>query len=166
MWTETGIELRALRGCFLQHGILRAYAGYAADQMRRLESQKTEGRGKTAMHLLRLLISARHLAETGDILVDVSTHRDRLLAIRNGAIPLDHAKEEANAMLSALQQRISGDAHRLLPAQARSDIIEQFVVSTRLKQMGLQEPSPDQTRRPGRTTEPTTSSDHSARSGT
>jgi hypothetical protein len=39
------------------------------------------------MHMLRLLLAGAHVLRTGDVLVDVSDHRDRLLAVRAGDEP-------------------------------------------------------------------------------
>jgi hypothetical protein len=84
------------------------------------------------MHLLRLLISAHHLAEHGDLLVDVSSRRDYLLAVRRGEVPVEQVEQEARQMLSALERRASGELPCMLPERPREDAIRAFVVDCRL----------------------------------
>jgi len=62
---------------------------------------------KHAMHLCRLLISGRDLLATGVLRINVSEHRDRLLAIKSGSLPwteLEEWKTELEADMEAAYQ--------------------------------------------------------------
>ncbi|MFE9170248.1 nucleotidyltransferase domain-containing protein [Streptomyces kebangsaanensis] len=87
---DTGRELLALRGAFLSRRAYETFTGYALGQRRKLDADlRTHGapRWKHAMHLLRLLASARDLLRTGRLTLDVGDERDRLLAVRRGEVP-------------------------------------------------------------------------------
>ncbi|WP_431946481.1 nucleotidyltransferase domain-containing protein [Actinacidiphila sp. bgisy167] len=86
---DTGKELLALRGAFLSRHVHESFARYATAQLRKLEADvRTHGapRWKHAMHLLRLLISARDLLRTGELRIEVGDHRERLLAVKRGEV--------------------------------------------------------------------------------
>ncbi|MYX31838.1 nucleotidyltransferase [Streptomyces sp. SID8381] len=86
----TGRELLALREAFLSRRAYESFTGYALGQRRKLDADlRTRGapRWKHAMHLLRLLISARDLLRTGRLTVDVGAEREGLLAVKRGEVP-------------------------------------------------------------------------------
>lgn len=88
--TLVGDELRALRGAFLSQLAHQTYNGYVLSQFVKIEADlRRQGHPtwKHVMHLLRLLLSARELLATGEPLVDVGAARERLLAVRAGAVP-------------------------------------------------------------------------------
>ncbi|MFI0416986.1 DNA polymerase beta superfamily protein [Spongiactinospora sp. 9N601] len=100
--TPVGEELRAIRRGFLSRRALDSFGRYAAHQFRRLDPAAP--RWKMAMHLIRLLLSARHLAVHGEPLLDMSAHRDRLLALRRGELSwaeVDHWRARLSAGLGA-----------------------------------------------------------------
>ncbi len=83
-------ELLDMRQSFLSKTIFQTYNGYAMSQFKKMEqSLKRIGtfKGKHAMHLIRLLICGIQAMKEKTIIVDVGTHRDRLLAIRSGEMP-------------------------------------------------------------------------------
>ncbi|MGV9992366.1 nucleotidyltransferase domain-containing protein [Streptomyces sp. NPDC003374] len=85
----TGRELLALREAFLSRRVYETFTGYALGQRRKLDADiRTHGapRWKHAMHLLRLLMSARDLLRTGRLTVDAGEHRESLLAVRRGEV--------------------------------------------------------------------------------
>ncbi|GAA0910215.1 nucleotidyltransferase domain-containing protein [Streptomyces thermoalcalitolerans] len=87
---DTGRELLALREAFLSRQVYETFTGYALGQRRRLEAGlRARGvpRWKHAMHLLRLLASARDLLRTGRLTLDVGDERDRLLSVKRGEVP-------------------------------------------------------------------------------
>ncbi|GAA3836051.1 nucleotidyltransferase domain-containing protein [Sphaerisporangium flaviroseum] len=83
--TPEGEELLALRRCFLSRRAQQTFLEYAGALFRRLDPDRPKW--KQAMHMLRLLLSGRHLLRYGEPLVQVGEHRDRLLAVRRGEIP-------------------------------------------------------------------------------
>ncbi|GHI08797.1 nucleotidyltransferase [Streptomyces cellostaticus] len=85
----TGRELLSLRGAFLSRHVYDTFTGYALGQRRKLDADvRTTGapRWKHAMHLLRLLMSARDLLRTGDMRIDVGEQREPLLAVKRGEV--------------------------------------------------------------------------------
>ncbi|MFF5016026.1 DNA polymerase beta superfamily protein [Streptomyces sp. NPDC001165] len=87
---DTGRELLSLRGAFLSRRAHDTFTRYALGQRRKLDADvRTTGapRWKHAMHLLRLLMSARDLLRTGELRLDVGDLRDPLLAVKRGEVP-------------------------------------------------------------------------------
>ncbi|GGP31991.1 nucleotidyltransferase [Streptomyces capoamus] len=87
---DTGRELLSLRGAFLSRQAHDTFARYALGQRRKLDADiRTTGapRWKHAMHLLRLLMSARDLLRTGELRIDVGACREPLLAVKRGEVP-------------------------------------------------------------------------------
>ncbi|MFF7371449.1 nucleotidyltransferase domain-containing protein [Streptomyces tricolor] len=87
---DTGRELLSLRGAFLSRRAYDTFTGYALGQRRKLDADlRTTGapRWKHAMHLLRLLMSARDLLRTGELRIDVGEQREPLLAVKRGEVP-------------------------------------------------------------------------------
>ncbi|UFR05371.1 nucleotidyltransferase domain-containing protein [Streptomyces sp. Go40/10] len=86
----TGRELLSLRGAFLSRQVYGTFTRYALGQRRKLDADvRATGapRWKHAMHLLRLLTSARDLLRTGELVIDVGEQRERLLAVKHGEVP-------------------------------------------------------------------------------
>jgi hypothetical protein len=83
-------ELRKRRQVFLSKMVYQTYNGYVLSQFKKLE-QDLRARGeikwKHAMHLLRLLLSGITALKTGEILVQIPSQRDQLLAIKDGKVP-------------------------------------------------------------------------------
>ena len=79
-----------MRSAFVSRLIYQTYNGYVLSQFRKLEQDlRTHGsiRWKHAMHLIRLLLSGITALRTGEVPVEMSAHRDRLLALRRGETP-------------------------------------------------------------------------------
>ena len=129
--TETGRELLALRGAFLSARVAQSYGGYAQDQFKRLEAarRKTDTtKWKQAMHMVRLLMAGAHVLGTGQILVDVSEHRARLLAIKHGEWSWDEVRAWATELEADLARAA---ATTCLPAEPDRAAINDFLVRTR-----------------------------------
>ncbi|MCG7207610.1 nucleotidyltransferase domain-containing protein [Streptomyces arenae] len=87
---DTGHELLALRGAFLSRRVHGTFTRYALAQRRKLHDDvRTHGapRWKHAMHLLRLLTSARDLLRTGELTIEAGDAREALLAVKRGEVP-------------------------------------------------------------------------------
>ncbi|MFE8950242.1 DNA polymerase beta superfamily protein [Streptomyces sp. NPDC007856] len=87
---DTGRELLSLRAAFLSRRAHDTFTRYALGQRRKLDADiRTHGapRWKHAMHLLRLLMSARDLLRTGELRLDVGDRREPLLAVKRGEVP-------------------------------------------------------------------------------
>jgi hypothetical protein len=87
--SELADRMLAMREAFLSKLVYQTYNGYVLSQFRKLE-QSIQSRGsikwKHAMHLIRLLLSGITVLREGLVPVRVDLHRDRLLAIRDGAV--------------------------------------------------------------------------------
>jgi predicted nucleotidyltransferase len=135
--TEIGRDLLTVRRAFLSRRLADTYGNYAADQMARLDAVRRrtgEVRHKQAMHMIRLLMAGVHVLETGEILVDVSTHRDELSAIRQGALPWAEVAARADALTAALATALAGT---LLPAAPDRAAVDAFLVSARRRALDL-----------------------------
>jgi predicted nucleotidyltransferase len=88
--TPLGQELLAVRQHFLSQMIFQTFNGYAMSQFKKIEQDRRnygEVRWKHAMHLLRLLLTGAAALREGRVPVHVEAHRDRLLAVKRGALP-------------------------------------------------------------------------------
>ena len=105
--SPAGDELLSLRRAFLSRRVAQSYDGYAYDQLQRLESARRrtdQVKWKQAMHMLRLLLAGAHVARTGDVLVDASSHREELLAVKHGRLSWDDIQALASTLDHQLQQ--------------------------------------------------------------
>ncbi len=127
--TDTGAELRALGPAFLSRKAHRTFLRYAERQFQRA-SRDGDGqvKWKHIMHLLRLLISGRHLVETGEPLLDVTPFRDRLLAVRRGELPWEEITAWREELLAGLDDAL---ARTPLPEAPDRPAVEDFLVSVR-----------------------------------
>jgi predicted nucleotidyltransferase len=129
--TEQGEELLALRGAFLSRHAHRTFLRYAESQFRKLTGDlrtRAEPRWKHVMHLLRLLISGRHLLEHGEPLVDVADHRERLLAVRRGEVPWERIDTWRASLTREMDTALTGSVLPDEPDRAR---VEEYLVSVR-----------------------------------
>lgn len=128
---DTGRELLALRGAFLSRQVHRSFTGYALGQRRKLEADvRVHGapRWKHAMHLLRLLASARDLLRTGALNVDVGADREPLLAVKRGDIPWAEVERRMNRLAAEADEALR---HTPLPAEPDLRRVEEFLTRTR-----------------------------------
>jgi predicted nucleotidyltransferase len=132
--TSIGGELLALRRAFLSRHAHRTFHHYAQSQFRKLEADlrnRGEPGWKHVMHLLRLLLSGRHLVEHGEPLVDVSEYRERLLAVRRGEVGWN----EIETWRASLTTRMDAAAATSpLPAEPDRARVEELLVSVRRRE--------------------------------
>ncbi len=129
--TDDGRRLLAVRGAFLSRRVADSYGRYARDQFRKLDShrQRTgEVRGKQAMHMLRLLLAGARVLRTGEVPLDVSEHRERLLAVRRGETAYDDVRRWADALAADLDAAAAGTR---LPAEPDRAAVDDFLVGLR-----------------------------------
>jgi hypothetical protein len=128
---ETGRELLALRGAFLSRRVHETFTRYAHGQRRKLDADvRTHGapRWKHAMHLLRLLASARDLLRTGALTVDVGDRRDSLLAVKRGEVPWPEVEARMTRLAEEAERAAPGSP---LPAEPDRRRVEDFLVRVR-----------------------------------
>ncbi|MEV0236710.1 nucleotidyltransferase domain-containing protein [Nonomuraea sp. NPDC050786] len=122
--TPAGRRLRDLRAAFLSERARQSFAGYAAAQFRRLDPAAPKW--KQAMHMMRLLLSGRHLVRHGEPLVQVGPYRERLLAIRHGEVPW----AEVDAWRAELSAEVAATTS-VLPERPDRERVEDFLVDVR-----------------------------------
>jgi predicted nucleotidyltransferase len=119
-----GERLRAERSIFLSKHAYATYGAYALSQFKKMERDlRTRGevRFKHAMHCIRLLVAGVRLLERGEVMVDCSEYRERLLAVRDGEL----SWEEIGAWRRELEGRMAAAYSRTQlperPDYARAD---------------------------------------------
>ncbi|WTB84727.1 nucleotidyltransferase domain-containing protein [Streptomyces cellulosae] len=127
----TGRELLALRDAFLFRGVHETFVRYAHGQRRKLDADvRPHGtpRWKHALHLLRLLMTARALLRTGALTIDVGDRREELLGVRRGEVPWPEVEARMNRLV-----REAGEAaaHSPLPQEPDRRRVEDFLARTR-----------------------------------
>ena len=120
--TEEGAWLVAHQRIFLSRQLVKTYGGYSKQQLYRIE-RKRAGWHKPAMHLIRLLLVGTRALTEGVVDPDVSAHRERLLAIKRGEVPLTEVLAWHRELERAFAQ--AAEATRLpeLPDVAAADRI-------------------------------------------
>ncbi|WP_030812392.1 DNA polymerase beta superfamily protein [Streptomyces sp. NRRL F-2799] len=128
---DTGRELLSLRGAFLSRQVHATFTGYALGQRRKLDADiRTTGapRWKHAMHLLRLLTSARDLLRTGELWLDVGEEREALLAVKRGEV----SWAEIEARMARMAEETDVALLRTpLPAEPDKARVADFLYRTR-----------------------------------
>ncbi|MFI8086713.1 DNA polymerase beta superfamily protein [Streptomyces sp. NPDC086080] len=128
---DTGRELLSLRGAFLSRRVHETFTRYAHGQRRKLDADvRTHGapRWKHAMHLLRLLTSARDLLRTGSLTIDVGEGREALLAVKRGEVPWP----EVESWMARLSEEGDRAARRSpLPEEPDRRRVEDFLFRAR-----------------------------------
>jgi hypothetical protein len=129
--TPVGAELRGLASAFLSRRVADTYLRYVDAQFgkaRRGIDRSGAPVWRHVMHMIRLLISGERLVRTGTLVLDVSADRERLLAIRAGALPWPE--------VAAWQERLSADllaalAASPLPDEPDRERVDNWLISVR-----------------------------------
>jgi predicted nucleotidyltransferase len=133
--TGRGHALRSARSAFLSRRVAQTYGAYARDQLTKVANRRArtgETDHKQAMHMIRLLHAGIHVLRTGEVLVDVSPLRDRLLAIRSGEVPFDDVVAWAADLQAGLASAAAATA---LPETPDLPAIDQLL--SRVREEGL-----------------------------
>jgi len=129
--TPIGNKIRTNRSAFLSNHLYKTYSGYVLSQFRRMKNayEKTGTyKNKHAMHLVRLLYSGISALKTGQIMVDVSEHRDQLLEIRNGKFEFEEIRQIALQLDRKFQDAFE---HTSLPDQPDFALADQMLIDAR-----------------------------------
>ncbi|WP_329115116.1 nucleotidyltransferase domain-containing protein [Streptomyces sp. NBC_01465] len=127
----TGRELLALRDAFLSREVHKTFSRYALGQRKKLEADvRIHGapRWKHAMHLLRLLASARDLLRTGELVIDVGEDREPLLAVKRGEVPWPEIEKRMTRLAEECDQAATTTP---LPAEPDRARVEAFLFRVR-----------------------------------
>ncbi|MFI7414259.1 DNA polymerase beta superfamily protein [Streptomyces sp. NPDC049627] len=137
---DTGRELLALREAFLSRQAYETFTRYALGQRKKLEADiRVHGapRWKHAMHLVRLLISARDLLRTGRLTIDVGDHREPLLAVKRGEVSWPEVETWMTRLADEAEQACH---HSPLPPDPDRRRVEAFL--TRVRRASALQPEP------------------------
>jgi uncharacterized protein len=129
--TPLGEELLELRAAFLSQLAYQTYSGYVLSQFKKLEADfRRDGapKWKHVMHLIRLLLSARTLLAEGKLVVDVGDDRERLLAVKAGALPWAEVERWRLALHEELDRALQSTA---LPATPDVATVDTWLKSVR-----------------------------------
>ena len=129
--TPLGEELLAMRGCFLSKLVHQTYTHYVEAQFRRMQAalrRRGQVKWQHAMHLLRLLLSGITVLQERVVDVDVSQHRERLLAVRSGRIRWQEVDEWRLELVAAFNSALACTA---LPAQPDYERADRFLIRAR-----------------------------------
>jgi predicted nucleotidyltransferase len=129
--TADGEQLLATRPAFLSRRVADTYGAYARDQLKRVAARRErtgETNHKQAMHMIRLLLAGAHVLRTGDILVDVTPLRDRLLAVRHGDVGWESVVAWADDLLEDLAEAARTTA---LPAEPDRAAVDTMLYAVR-----------------------------------
>ncbi|MGW4946082.1 nucleotidyltransferase domain-containing protein [Actinoplanes sp. NPDC004185] len=124
--TADGEHLLATRQAFLSRRVADTYGAYARDQLKRVDSRRRrtgDTNHKQAMHMIRLLLAGAHVLRTGEVLVDVSPLRERLLAVKNGDVPWESVTAWAADLLADLDEAAARTALPETPDRAAVDAL-------------------------------------------
>jgi uncharacterized protein len=102
--TPIGAELRELTVAFVSQRAADAYRRATATDYARAEAAMAAGgtpRWRQVAEVIRLLIGAEHLLRTGELTLDVTQHREQLLAVAAGELPW----VETQAWVESLRDR-------------------------------------------------------------
>jgi predicted nucleotidyltransferase len=128
---DTGRELLSLREAFLSRRAYDTFTGYALGQRKKLDADvRTTGapRWKHAMHLLRLLTSARDLLRTGELRLDVGDQREPLLAVKRGEVSWAEVEARMARLGAETEQALR---HSPLPPGPDTARVADFLFHTR-----------------------------------
>jgi uncharacterized protein len=124
-------ELLAVRSAFLSRSVYQAYNDSAQSQFKTLaQSRRASGRIRwtQAMHVMRILLSGITILKEHHVPVQVTAHREKLLAIRRG----QWNWQQLNAWRNQLQKEFdSALARTTLPDHPDVDRINSFLLKAR-----------------------------------
>ena len=129
--TETGQDLLDARQAFLSRRVFETYGAYARDQLKRVAARRSrtgETNHKQAMHMIRLLLAGAHVLRTGEVLVDVTPLRARLLQVKRGEVAWEAVVAWADELLGDLD---AAAAETTLPPEPDRATIDSVLVSVR-----------------------------------
>ena len=124
-------KIRTNRAAFLSNHLYKTYSGYVLSQFRRMKNayEKTgKYKSKHAMHLVRLLYSGISALKTGEIMIDVSQHRDQLLEIREGKYGFEEIRQIALELDREFQDAFDKTS---LPDQPNFEMVNQMLIEAR-----------------------------------
>lgn len=130
-------RLLEMRQAFLSTMVYQTYNGYVMSQFKKLQADlrnKGAVKWKHVMHLLRLLISGITVLREGYVPVWVEEHRERLLSIRNGLVPI----EEVEGWRVALHHEFDRAAENTsLPSKPDYGAANALLLDARQSMVGL-----------------------------
>ena len=128
---EVGDRLLDSREAFLSGLVYQSHMGYALSQHRRLQDGREEDGAydaKGALHMIRLLIAAIDILETGTVEVEVGERREELLSIKQGEISWKELEVLRRELVDRLER---AHAETDLPERPDYETANQFLIWAR-----------------------------------
>lgn len=130
-----GAELRALVPALLSQRAADSYRRATASEYARASAAMAGGgtpRWRQLAEVIRLLICSEALLRTGELVTDVSAHRDNLFAVRAGGM----AWSDVRGWVESLRDR-SAEAvqHSPLPAVPDTGAVQDWLISVRRRSL-------------------------------
>jgi hypothetical protein len=133
--TPIGAELRALLPALLSQRVADSYRRATATEFARASAAMASGgtpRWRAVAEVIRLLICAERLLRTGELVTDVTEHRELLLAVRTG----DLAWSDARSWVESLRDRSAEAVLRSpLPVTPDTETVQDWLVSVRRRNL-------------------------------
>ncbi len=127
--TPLGAELKALLPAFLSRRAAVSFERATTSQLARATAA-AEPRWKQVMHAIRLTLVCHNLLRTGNLDVNADPHRDRLLAVKAGAVPLADCLAWAARLRTDMAATTSP-----LPEHPDTARVESWLVSVRRRSL-------------------------------
>ncbi|MFF4406722.1 DNA polymerase beta superfamily protein [Streptomyces sp. NPDC001404] len=130
-----GAELQGLTSAFLSRRVHSTFARYAGSQFAKAENcrqREGEPRWKHIMHMLRLMISGAVLLESGTMHIDAGPYRERLLAVRSGALSWEEVCTWRDELSARLDRALATSP---LPEHPDTARVENWLVSVRRRSL-------------------------------
>ena len=129
--TPIGAELRELTVAFLSQRVADAYRRATATDFARAAAAMAAGgtpRWRQVAEVIRLLIIAETLLRSGKLRLDMSEHRDLLLAVRAGELPWPDTVEWVESLRDRSAEAVR---HSPLPARPNTAAVQNWLCSVR-----------------------------------
>ncbi|MFD0559149.1 hypothetical protein FB566_5112 [Stackebrandtia endophytica] len=123
-----GAELIRLRSRFISRSAYRMFLRYANAQFDRLSTPRSARDWDSAMHMLRVLLSLRHLLSTGEPLMDFAAYRSQLLLVHRGEADWGSVRAWRDQIAQKVESAYSTTR---LPLRGDRTAAERFLIEVR-----------------------------------
>ncbi len=136
----TGTFLLEERGALVSRLAANTYGRYAVAQFKKLQSDERnygKVKWKHAMHLIRLLHAGIRLLRSGTLTLPADEHRDQLLAIRDGQLPLERVLALHDTLQAALTDSVYNSPLPPMPDYRRANLLLLTIRTRAAREAGL-----------------------------
>ena len=134
---EIADELLSIKRIFFSKLVYQTYNGYVMSQFKKLEQDlraRGEIRWKHAMHLIRLILQGIEILNSGELNVQISVHREQLLAVKRGEITWDALNVRRLELHKQFERAF---AETTLPERPDYERANEFLIDARRKMISI-----------------------------